>query len=115
MKRVCPSATVQVVRMVLRVGERPIGLVAPFVNAHHKDHHRQLLVYTIVDIFQPAVEPTKMDTRQIDGSAAAAPAKFAFRETAAEVHMRPRTNDQALVPTCLFRAASLLHTHVILE
>ena len=62
------AVAVQVVGAVLRAGQRPIGLAAPFVNAHHKDHHRRLLVYPIVHIFQPAVEPSQCCFIDIDNT-----------------------------------------------
>ena len=34
----------QIVRTVLCVWQRPIGFTAPFIHAHHKDHHRRFLV-----------------------------------------------------------------------
>src|SRR5207253_9665938 len=109
------SRAVQIEGAVLRIRERPIGLGAPAIDAHHEQGNRWLLVHTVVQVFQPAVEPAQMDAGQVERAGAGRWAELALRETAGEVGVTPRANDQALVLAGAFGAATLAHALVVLE
>src|SRR5207245_2487396 len=97
MKGVGLSSAVKIVGAVLRVGERPIGLRAPAVNAHHKERDRRLLVHAVVRLLQPAVEPAQLEAGQVKRIAAGGRAELALWEAAGEVRVAPGADDHALV------------------
>src|SRR5439155_26088211 len=97
------------------IREQPLGLGAPAIDAHHERGGRWLLVHAVVHVFQPAVEPAQMDAGQVERVAAGGWAELALRETAGEVGVAPRANDQALVLASAFGAAALAHAMIVLE
>ena len=105
----------QIIGAVLRVGERPIGLRAPAVNAHHKERDRRLLVHAVVRLLQPAVEPAELEAGQVKRLAAGGRAELALRETAGEVRVAPGADEYALVPARVFGASKLSHALIVLE
>src|SRR5712691_10251147 len=82
MKGVGLSSAVKIVGAVLRVGERPIGLRAPAVNAHYKERDRRLLFNTVVHFPQPTIEPAELEASQVKRVEASGCAELAFWETA---------------------------------
>src|SRR5437899_12460109 len=103
MKGVGLSSAVKIVGAVLRVGERPIGLRAPAVNAHYKERDRRLLFNTVVHFPQPTIEPAELEASQVKRVEASGCAELPLRETAGEVRVAPGADDQALVPAAVWR------------
>ena len=88
------------------VGQRPVRLGAPLVDAHYEDHYWRFGVNPVVVAAQPAVEPVQLDAGQVDRVRAGGWAELAVGEAAGEVGVGPRADDDALMGAGWFAAAS---------
>ena len=104
----------QIVGTVLRIWERPISLGTPPVNAHDKNHDWRLL-HAVVHLLQPAVEPAEVQSGEVNRIAARSRAELALWEAAAEVHVAPGADDQALVAACVVGGSPLAHAPIVLQ
>src|SRR6266571_909400 len=108
-----PTA-LRVIGAVLRIGQGPVLFLAPAIFPHHKDAHRLLLLYSIVDPLEPVIEPAKLNLRKhVTGLARCA--IVPLWKAQHEVAMRPRTDHQALLLTSTGTASPLPHALVMLQ
>ena len=56
----------EVPRLPIRPGQRPVGRVAPFVRAHEEHLHRGLLVDAVARVAEPAVEPAGLEPFEVE-------------------------------------------------
>src|SRR5438270_1869668 len=109
------SSAVQVIRAVVCVGNRPIGLRAPALDSHHKQENRWLFLNIVVLVPQPPVEPTQADAGQVERTAAGGRTELALRKTAREVGVAPQSDDQPLILASTFGSSVLPYAGVVLK
>ena len=93
--RVGPARAVQVPGFVAGIGQRPVLLLAPLVDAHHEDLDRGAAPGRRAAA-QPAVEEPQVLARQILGDGVGGEAEPAVGVDAGAVQVVPGPDDQAL-------------------
>jgi hypothetical protein len=107
--------TVQVIGAELRIWEWPVLFVAPLVESHDKELDWLVLFDPILLPLEPVIVPAQLHPDEIHGVTTGNQAVSTLWENARPIHVRPGTDDQALVCACDCASSTLLHTSVICQ
>ena len=115
-ERVGLAVAVQVVVGGLGTGQWPLLLIPPDVVAHDENPHRGLVQHSVVDAFQPVVEPPQVHPVHVDGHSVGAKTEVVVSHYAATAGaVLPRANEQLLSPLGVVPVAVLPHTQEVAD
>ena len=113
-ERVGLAVAVQVVVGGVGAGQRPLMLIPPDVVAHDENPHRGLVQHSVVDAFQPVVEPPQVHAVHVDGHGVGGKTEVVVsRHAGAAGAVLPRANEQLLSPPRVVPVSILPHTQEV--